>query len=143
MYFGTDEYGKNYDVRSFLLHPTVLDLRLLFRELFVAGPYLLSLSQAKLSANTPRRPKVTAHTPQEDAKRAPSQSPPPPPTKLPTIVYICDVVENLQNWALGRPSDHPFGRPRFGSRARVILCIPKMPCALILPCGLRGCRPRP
>ena len=44
IYFGTDESGKNYDVRSFLLFPTALDLRLLFRELFVVGLYRLSSS---------------------------------------------------------------------------------------------------
>ena len=32
------------DAQPFLLLPTVLDLRLLFRKLFMVGPYLLSLS---------------------------------------------------------------------------------------------------
>ena len=40
----------NCDVQPFLLLPTVLDLRLLFRKLSMVGPYLLSLNQAKLSA---------------------------------------------------------------------------------------------
>ena len=39
------------DVQPFLLLPTVLGLRLLFRKLFMVGPYLLSLSHAKLSAH--------------------------------------------------------------------------------------------
>ena len=35
---------KKYDVEPFLLLPPVLDLRLLFRELFIAGAHLLSSS---------------------------------------------------------------------------------------------------
>ena len=34
------------EVQPFLLLPTVLDLRLLFRKLFMVGPYLLSLRDA-------------------------------------------------------------------------------------------------
>ena len=37
------------DVQPLLLLPTVLDLRLLFRELFMVGPYLLSLLDAGMA----------------------------------------------------------------------------------------------
>ena len=40
---------NNCDVQPFLLLPTVLDLRLLFRKLFVAGLYLLSLLDAGIA----------------------------------------------------------------------------------------------
>ena len=42
---------KSCDVQPSLLLPTVLDLRLMFRKLFMVGPDLLSLTQAKLSAH--------------------------------------------------------------------------------------------
>ena len=41
------------DVQPFLLLPTVLDLRLLFRELFMVGPYLLSLLDAGIALQGP------------------------------------------------------------------------------------------
>ena len=50
---------KICDVQPLLLLPAVLDLRLLFRKLFMVMPYLLSHSQAKLSApigTCPRSP---------------------------------------------------------------------------------------
>ena len=37
------------DVQPFLLLPTVLDPRLLFRKLFTVGPYLLSLLDAGIA----------------------------------------------------------------------------------------------
>ena len=37
------------DVQPLLLLPTVLDLRLLFRKLFIDGPYLLSLLDAGIA----------------------------------------------------------------------------------------------
>ena len=40
---------KNCDVQPFLILPTVLDLRLLFRKLFTVGPYLLSLLDAGIA----------------------------------------------------------------------------------------------
>ena len=40
---------KIYDVQTFLLLATVLDLRLLFRKLFIARPYLLSFLDAGIA----------------------------------------------------------------------------------------------
>ena len=40
---------KICDVQPFLLLPTMLDLRLLFRKLFMVGPYLLSLLDAGIA----------------------------------------------------------------------------------------------
>ena len=40
---------KICDVQPLLLLPTVLDLRLLFRKLFIARPYLLSLLDAGIA----------------------------------------------------------------------------------------------
>ena len=49
IYFGTDECGKFVMSSRFLLLPTVLDLRLLFRKLLMVGPYLLSLLDAGIA----------------------------------------------------------------------------------------------
>ena len=40
---------ENCDVHNFLLLPQVLYLRLLFRKLFMVGPYLLSLLDAGIA----------------------------------------------------------------------------------------------
>ena len=57
------------DVQPFLLLPTVLYLRLLFRKLFMVGPYLLSLSQANstdwyLPDIGITKPRAWSHNPQ-------------------------------------------------------------------------------
>ena len=41
---------ENYDVEPFLLRPPVLDLLLLFRELFIPEPHLLSPGQVGFSS---------------------------------------------------------------------------------------------
>ena len=48
-FYISGQMWKNCDVHPFLLLPTVLYLRLLFRKLFMVGPYLLSLLDAGIA----------------------------------------------------------------------------------------------